>query len=49
MSYPLVSFCVKSYNQKELLKEALQGAFAQTYRPLEIVISDDGSTDGSWE
>ena len=48
MANPLVSFCVKSYNQKELLKEALQGAFAQTYRPLEIVISDDGSTDGSW-
>ena len=46
---PLVSFCVKSYNQRELLKEALRGAFAQTYRPLEIVISDDGSTDGSWE
>ena len=49
MNAPLVSFCVKSYNQKELLKEALQGAFAQTYRPLEIVISDDGSTDSSWE
>lgn len=49
MANPLVSFCVKSYNQKALLKEALHGAFAQTYRPLEIVISDDGSTDGSWE
>ena len=46
---PLVSFCLKSYNQKEFLKEALEGAFAQTYRPLEIVISDDASTDGSVE
>ena len=46
---PLASFCVKSYNQKKHLIEALKGAFAQTYRPLEIVISDDGSTDGSWE
>lgn len=46
---PLVSFCVKSFNQKKFLIEALKGAFAQTYRPLEIVISDDGSTDGSWE
>lgn len=46
---PLVSFCLKSYNQRRYLKAALDGAFAQTYRPLEIVISDDGSTDGSWE
>ena len=49
MDRPLVSFCLKSYNQKRYLKNALQGAFAQTYRPLEIVISDDGSKDGSKE
>ena len=46
---PLVSFCLKSYNGRRYLREALAGAFAQTYRPLEIVISDDASTDGSWE
>ena len=46
---PLASFCLKSYNHRKYLDEALKGAFAQTYRPLEIVISDDGSTDGSWE
>lgn len=46
---PLVSFCLKSYNGRPYLREALDGAFAQTYRPLEIVISDDASTDGSWE
>jgi len=45
----LVSFCVKSYNQRRYLKAALEGALAQTYRPLEIVVSDDCSTDGSWE
>lgn len=44
---PLVSFCVKCYNQKHLISDALRGAFAQTYSPLEIVISDDASTDGS--
>ena len=46
---PLVSFCVKCYNQERYIGEALEGAFAQTYRPLEIVISDDASTDRSWE
>lgn len=46
---PLVSFCVKPYNQREYVGEALDGAFSQTYRPLEIVVCDDGSTDGSAE
>lgn len=46
---PHVSFCVKCFNQKRFILEALKGAFAQTYRPLEIVISDDASNDGSWE
>ena len=46
---PLVSFCVKCFNQKRFILEALKGAFAQAYRPLEIVISDDASNDGSWE
>ena len=46
---PLVSFCVKCCNQERYIGEALEGAFAQTYRPLEIVISDDASTDRSWE
>lgn len=46
---PLVSFCVKCFNQRQFIEQALDGAFSQTYRPLEIVISDDGSTDGSSE
>lgn len=46
---PLVSFCLKSYNQKEYIRDALDCAFKQTYHPLEIVVCDDGSTDGSDE
>ena len=46
---PLVSFCIKCYNQRHLIGDALKGAFAQTYSPLEIVISDDASKDGSQE
>ena len=44
-----MSFCLKAYNQKEFIGEALEGALGQTYRPLEIVICDDHSTDGTWE
>ena len=46
---PLVSICLKCWNQREFVAEALEGVFSQTYRPLEIVICDDRSTDGSWE
>ena len=49
MEQPLASFCLLCYNQRQWIGSALEAAFAQTYRPLEIVISDDGSTDGSTE
>ena len=46
---PLVTIGVKCFNQEKYIGEALEAAFAQTYRPLEIVASDDASADGSWE
>ena len=49
MDRPLISFCQLCYNQRQWIGAALEAAFAQTYRPLEIIISDDGSTDGSAE
>ncbi len=49
MGKPLASFCVKSWNGRRYIREALVSAFAQTYRPLEIIIVDDASTDGSWD
>ncbi|MGN0846660.1 MAG: glycosyltransferase family 2 protein [Kiritimatiellia bacterium] len=45
---PLVSFCLICHNQERFIAAALAGAFAQTYRPLEIVLMDDASTDRSW-
>lgn len=46
---PLVSFVVIAYNQEHCIREAIEGAFAQTYQPLEIILSDDGSPDRTYE
>lgn len=48
MSSPLVTFCVTAYNQERFVREAIAGAFAQTYSPLEILLSDDCSRDGTF-
>ena len=44
-----VTVGVKCFNNVRYIREALERAFRQTYRPLEIVVCDDCSTDGSWE
>jgi glycosyltransferase involved in cell wall biosynthesis len=46
---PLVTFVIQAYNQEQCIREAIQGAFAQTYQPLEIILSDDCSTDRTFE
>lgn len=46
---PLVTFYVMAYNQARFIREAVEGALAQTYSPMEIVLSDDCSTDGTFE
>lgn len=45
---PLVTFALFAYNQEKFIREAVEGAFAQTYEPLEIILSDDCSADGTF-
>jgi len=45
---PLITFALFSYNQERFIREAVKGAFSQTYTPLEIILSDDCSTDGTF-
>jgi glycosyltransferase involved in cell wall biosynthesis len=45
----LVSFALFTYNQEKYVREAVEGAFSQTYEPLEIILSDDCSSDRTFE
>ena len=42
---PLVSVVIPCFNQAHFLPFAITSAFRQEYRPLEVVVIDDGSTD----
>lgn len=48
MSHPRVTLFVLAYRQEAHVRAAIEGAFAQTYQPLEILLSDDCSPDGTF-
>jgi glycosyltransferase involved in cell wall biosynthesis len=45
----LVSYCIFTYNQEQYIEECIRGALSQTYENLEIIISDDFSTDQTFK
>ena len=46
-SVPLITCIIPVLNGERFLKEALDNIFEQSYRPLEVIVVDDGSTDGT--
>lgn len=44
---PLVSIVIPTYNAERFLAETIRSALHQTYRDIEVIVADDGSTDGT--
>ena len=42
---PKVSICIPTYNGEAFIEETIKSAIAQTYPNIELIVSDDGSTD----
>jgi glycosyltransferase involved in cell wall biosynthesis len=47
MTRPLVSAIIPVFNGERHVADALRSVFAQDYRPIEVIVVDDGSTDDS--
>jgi len=49
MNAPAVSVVIPTYNRRVLVAEAVACVLAQTHEDLELIVVDDGSTDGTAE
>lgn len=44
---PLVTVIITSYNHREFITQTIESVLGQTYQPIQLLIIDDCSTDGS--
>jgi glycosyltransferase involved in cell wall biosynthesis len=49
MKAPFFSICIPVYNAELFIEETLKSIFSQAFTDWELIIRNDGSTDGSWE
>ena len=46
---PLVSVCVPAYNNADTIRATVESVLASDYRPIEVIVVDDCSTDDTYE
>jgi glycosyltransferase involved in cell wall biosynthesis len=44
-----ISICIPTYNRKDLLLAAIESALEQDYEDIEVIISDNASSDGTFD
>src|SRR6476659_2859126 len=49
MKAPLISILIPVYNREHLVVEAIKSVIEQTYQKIEVIISDNNSTDYTYE
>jgi glycosyltransferase involved in cell wall biosynthesis len=49
MAYPKISIIIPTYNRANYLEQAIESALAQDYPNLEVIVSDNASTDNTQE
>lgn len=49
VSHQLISIVIPVYNGEAFLGETIESTLAQAYRPIQVIVVDDGSTDSSFE
>lgn len=49
MNLPLISIAMATYNGEKYIEKQLDSIYAQTYKNIEVIVTDDGSTDRTVE
>lgn len=49
VSLPVVSIITPVYNHERYIGECIESVIRQTYTSWEMIVVDDGSTDGTWD
>jgi glycosyltransferase involved in cell wall biosynthesis len=44
---PLISIIIPTFNDKDVVCDAIDSSLTQTYNPVEVIVIDDGSSDGT--